>query len=217
MVSNVFFFNPGIGLGTYSVGAVISVQTSFDKYRGLAQGVIMASIGAATFVWPPVCELLLRNYGLFGTLLIFGGVHLHGCVFGAMLRPKKFVNKIDTETTVHDKDKQGQHASAEHIQLSKDGRSTDHMMENSPKQGYTTKQSTQVKSQSLLANRPFLILYVGLILGMFSTPLEYMYLPEVAVNRRSTLQQAAFLPSVFGKISLKILTDKILEKNFTTA
>ena len=93
-----------------------------------------------------------------------------------------------------------QNASSEYIQTSADERQStkDHVTKNITDSGF----STQAKSQSILVNRPFLILWVGIVLGVFGNPLEYIYLPDLSVLLGSTLQEAAFLSSVIGKVYL---------------
>jgi hypothetical protein len=59
------------------------------KHRALAQALVMASFSAALFVWPPLVEYLLRTYALYGALIILGGLHLHGCIFGGLLGPRQ--------------------------------------------------------------------------------------------------------------------------------
>ena len=67
--------------------AVVSVTLYFEKRRSLATGLSMCGSGIGTFIFAPLVEILVDEYGWRGAALIMGGLVLNGCIFGSLLRP----------------------------------------------------------------------------------------------------------------------------------
>ena len=77
----------GLGLAMVYVPAVVVVAFYFEKRRALATGLAVSGSGIVTFVFAPLTEYLIDQYGWRGTLLIQAGLLLNICVCGACFRP----------------------------------------------------------------------------------------------------------------------------------
>lgn len=77
----------GIGAGFVTNPVSVSVGQYFFRYRGLACGLVATGAGAGMLTGGTVISLLLEQYGLSGTYLIWGGMLFHTAVLGLLLRP----------------------------------------------------------------------------------------------------------------------------------
>lgn len=77
----------GLGFGLIYLPAIVSVTTYFEAKRSLATGIAVCGSGFGTFVFAPLTENLIGNYGWRGAMLIIGGIVLNCAIFGAMFRP----------------------------------------------------------------------------------------------------------------------------------
>nr|XP_023024052.1 uncharacterized protein LOC111512181 [Leptinotarsa decemlineata] len=76
----------GFGLSLCFVASVVIVAYYFDKKRSFATGLAVCGSGIGTFIFPPLIQLLLDEYGWRGTTLILAGLFLNLIVFGALMR-----------------------------------------------------------------------------------------------------------------------------------
>ena len=76
----------GIGLGLCYVTAVVSIAYWFDKYRTLATGLGACGTGVGTFVYAPMTQYFIDEFGWRGTILLLAGTFLNMCVCGAVMR-----------------------------------------------------------------------------------------------------------------------------------
>ncbi|XP_061391370.1 uncharacterized protein LOC133326778 [Musca vetustissima] len=76
----------GLGLGIGYVTAVVSIAFWFDKKRTFATGIGASGTGIGTFLYAPLTQLLIDNYGWRGATLILAGTMLNACVCGALMR-----------------------------------------------------------------------------------------------------------------------------------
>ncbi|XP_033759528.1 monocarboxylate transporter 12-like [Pecten maximus] len=77
----------GIGFGMSFPPAVMMIAVYFDKYRAIASGILFAGGGLGGMLFPYLLRYLLREYGLKGTFLVYGGIMLNICVCGLLVRP----------------------------------------------------------------------------------------------------------------------------------
>ncbi|KAH8373871.1 hypothetical protein KR200_010865 [Drosophila serrata] len=80
-------FGTGLGFGLIYLPAIVSVTQYFEAKRSLATGIAVCGSGFGTFVFAPLTEYLIGNYGWRGAMLIIGGIVLNCIIFGAMFRP----------------------------------------------------------------------------------------------------------------------------------
>ena len=64
--------------------AVTAIQTCFSEKRGFANGIAMMGTSVAIFMWPPVTQLLVDQYGWRGAMLLISGSILHGLPIALM-------------------------------------------------------------------------------------------------------------------------------------
>lgn len=67
--------------------AIVSVTCYFEKYRSLATGIAVCGSGLGTFIFAPLTEHLVTEYGWRGALLIIAAIVLNCTILGALFRP----------------------------------------------------------------------------------------------------------------------------------
>ncbi|KAK5646514.1 hypothetical protein RI129_004978 [Pyrocoelia pectoralis] len=80
----------GLGFGLIYLPAIVSVTTYFEKKRSLATGIAVCGSGLGTFIFAPVINLLLQEYGWRGAMLIISALVLECIIFGALFRPLEY-------------------------------------------------------------------------------------------------------------------------------
>lgn len=65
----------------------MSVTCYFEKKRSLATGIAVCGSGLGTFLFAPLIEYLIAEYGWRGAMLIIAGLVLNCAVLGALFRP----------------------------------------------------------------------------------------------------------------------------------
>lgn len=83
----------GVGLSLCYVAAVVSVAYYFDKRRSFATGISVCGSGIGTFIFPPIIQYLIQEYGWRGCTVLLAGIFLNMCVCGCLMR--------DLEWTTH--------------------------------------------------------------------------------------------------------------------
>ncbi|XP_052125590.1 monocarboxylate transporter 14-like isoform X3 [Frankliniella occidentalis] len=87
----------GFGLSLCYVAAVVIVAYYFDSKRSLATGLSVCGSGIGTFVFAPLTQKLLKEYGWRGTVLILAGLLLNLCVCGALMRDLEWTTRSRAE------------------------------------------------------------------------------------------------------------------------
>ncbi|KAL5288108.1 hypothetical protein ACFFRR_008765 [Megaselia abdita] len=77
----------GIGFCMIYIPSVITVGYYFEKWRALATGIALCGSGVGTFVFAPLTQMLITEYGWRNTLVIQAGIILLCLIFGAAYRP----------------------------------------------------------------------------------------------------------------------------------
>lgn len=77
----------GFGFGLIYLPAIVSVTCYFEKYRSLATGIAVCGSGLGTFIFAPLTEYLVTEYGWRGALLIIAAIVLNCMILGALFRP----------------------------------------------------------------------------------------------------------------------------------
>lgn len=77
----------GFGLGMAYLPAIVAVSFYFEKRRSLATGLAVCGSGVGTFIFAPITQMLLDEYGWKGTVLIEAGILLNCVWCGAVFRP----------------------------------------------------------------------------------------------------------------------------------
>lgn len=76
----------GFGLSLCYVASVVIVAYYFDKRRSFATGLAVCGSGIGTFIFAPLTQFLIDEYGWRGATLILGGLLLNLAVCGALMR-----------------------------------------------------------------------------------------------------------------------------------
>ncbi|ESO93705.1 hypothetical protein LOTGIDRAFT_153161 [Lottia gigantea] len=77
----------GIGLGMTYTPSIVITNYYFHKKRNVMTGVVMAAAGGGIFISPLLTRYLLDVYSWRETLVIFAGVSIQMCIFGALMFP----------------------------------------------------------------------------------------------------------------------------------
>nr|KAF6458830.1 solute carrier family 16 member 5 [Rousettus aegyptiacus] len=80
-------FISGLGLCFSFQSTIIMLSFYFVRRRALANALASVGVSLGITLWPLLARYLLEHLGWRGTFFIFGGVFLHCCVCGAILRP----------------------------------------------------------------------------------------------------------------------------------
>ncbi|XP_012588424.1 PREDICTED: monocarboxylate transporter 6 [Condylura cristata] len=80
-------FITGLGLCFSFQSSITVLGFYFHRRRPLANALASVGVSLGITLWPLLSRYLLEDLGWRGTFLIFGGVFLHCCVCGALLRP----------------------------------------------------------------------------------------------------------------------------------
>lgn len=86
------FSAAGFGLSLCYVAAVVIVAYYFDKKRSFATGLSVCGSGIGTFIFAPLTQYLIDEYGWRGTTLILAGMFLNMTVCGKL---KHFISTIN--------------------------------------------------------------------------------------------------------------------------
>ncbi|KAK3601159.1 hypothetical protein CHS0354_019158 [Potamilus streckersoni] len=87
-----------MGFGFVYLPAIVMVGQYFEKRRALATGIAVCGSGFGGFVFAPLCEYLLFEYGWKGAMWIISGIILNGVVFASLFRPLEYMNTVIVST-----------------------------------------------------------------------------------------------------------------------
>ncbi|XP_037071447.1 monocarboxylate transporter 12-like [Pollicipes pollicipes] len=88
----------GLGQGFSNVPGTLLVTQYFVKRRGLANAIMAAAAAVGGVFFPLLVQLLLEEYGITGTYLMLGGLHMHTLVSAALYRPlekQRMIMRLD--------------------------------------------------------------------------------------------------------------------------
>ncbi|XP_054163307.1 monocarboxylate transporter 7-like [Oppia nitens] len=77
----------GFGIGLSFMQTPVILAQYFQKYRATATAISYAGGTIGSFIFPPVLDYLLDQYGLNGAFLLIGGILLNSLPFALLLRP----------------------------------------------------------------------------------------------------------------------------------
>lgn len=80
-------FITGLGMCFSFQSSITVLGFYFHHHRALANALASVGVSLGITLWPLLSRYLLEDLGWRGTFLVFGGVFLHCCVCGAILRP----------------------------------------------------------------------------------------------------------------------------------
>ncbi|CAG0889078.1 unnamed protein product [Darwinula stevensoni] len=80
------YFSVGLGFGLVYLPSIVVVSNWFDTRRALATGIATCGAGVGTFIFAPLGNFLLEEYGWRGAYLIYTGILLNCLVLGLLMR-----------------------------------------------------------------------------------------------------------------------------------
>lgn len=84
----------GFGRSLVLTPSVIVVGLYFNKKRSLATGIATSGAGVGGMFMPPLLDVLYREFGFAGAMLITGGILLNVAIAGSLFRPLEVNKKI---------------------------------------------------------------------------------------------------------------------------
>ena len=100
------FFFLGIADCITFMPSIAILREYFSNHLGLAMGLSHVGSGIGQLAGPPLFLYFIDEYGLKGTLLLWGGLQLHFAVCAAILRPTAFYTKRTNRSHTTAKNKQ---------------------------------------------------------------------------------------------------------------
>lgn len=82
-----YSFLVGTGLGLIGPSIFIAVSSYFTTRKSRAFGFAMAGTGFGQMILPQVVKTLMSDFGFQGTILIMGGLSLHGVIGACLFQP----------------------------------------------------------------------------------------------------------------------------------
>ncbi|XP_069107402.1 monocarboxylate transporter 12-like [Argopecten irradians] len=172
----------GVGFGLMYIPSLVMVGGYFEKRRALATGIAMCGTGIGNFVFAPVYEMLLREYGWRGTLWIMSAITLNGAVFASQFRPlcKSPQSSEQNEPGTCDK--------------------TIHMVRNSVIKCCTHLRDVfrNLFDMSLLQRPVMVVSVVASFLFMLGSFVPYNFLPVLATDLHLSTFQSSLLISIIA-------------------
>ena len=165
----------------------------FDRHLGLAIGLSHIGSGIGQLIAPRLFLFFIDQFGLKGTLLLWGGIQLHLAVCAMILRPTSFYSKKTSLSNIQQDEKQ--------FKVSVITLSSNELPPLNEKQAETipTLPEALKTSRLLFHNRKFTILNVAIFalsVAYFSTSAFLM--PALASDIGLSTEQAGLLITAIG-------------------
>ncbi|ELT92539.1 hypothetical protein CAPTEDRAFT_219362 [Capitella teleta] len=166
--------------------AYIIVGQYFDKRKGTAMGLATIGSGLGNVVLAPLINLLLDEYGFFGTMLLLGAIAANTCAVALVYRPRKRKKQKKIKTKKDDEESSVQDTGV----LSRIKQKLPSCSCQKPSEG------------SIFSNSTYLI-YCALISFMqYAIMGTLVFVPEFAVEKGISHSEAALLLSIYGFVDL---------------
>lgn len=134
----------GFGLSLCFVAAVVIVAYYFDKKRSFATGLSVCGSGIGTFIFAPVTQWLLAEYGWRGTTLILAGLFSNLAVCGCLMRDLEWTTtraKAKTQKRRQNRERKRsrmQSSSVDSFSATSSANTTMHMPHGDSKRGFAS-------------------------------------------------------------------------------
>ena len=126
------FHTLGLGFGLIYLPAIVCVSMYFEKKRAFATGIAVCGSGLGTFIWAPLTQTLVDNFGWKISFLITGAILLLNVIFGALFRPLPNAS-IDSGSTAETQNDPDEHEAFTSHRTSKNHSfCSDHGIANAP-------------------------------------------------------------------------------------
>ena len=98
----------GLGFGLIYLPAITGVAAYFDKKRAMAIGISSSGSGFGTFIFAPIINLLIENFGWSWTLMIIGALVIFCIPLGLLFKPIKANKSHQSTETCEETDGRGE-------------------------------------------------------------------------------------------------------------
>ena len=86
------------------IAALVTIRRNFRKHYALANGLTLAGVSVAIFVFPPVIRVLINYFGWRGALSILSAFSLHSVVTGSLMKLPRARDKEKRDSNFTSKD-----------------------------------------------------------------------------------------------------------------
>lgn len=116
----IFCVNLAFGLCLNYTGFIIAMSTYFHKKHAIAFSITQAGVGLGLFIFGPLLQILINEYGWRGSFLICGAIGLQFTVLGSLIFPlRKAANEtFESEKLVAPSDTEENAPAAESLPMS---------------------------------------------------------------------------------------------------
>ncbi|KAL1479281.1 hypothetical protein MTO96_051974 [Rhipicephalus appendiculatus] len=197
----------GFGSGTVLMMLFVFISEYFDKYKGLALGIMYAGSTSSAFVFPKLLLFLKETYNFRSSVMIFGAIVMHVTPINLVLKePVWILRKKHQEKIAPKKVRQS-------IFTIEDG-----AMKNVGEKPSTLKTAPNPRSLryglTVLKYRIFYVIMVTHIIYKYAFDIFVTTVPDFAVDRGSSEETAFGLVPLFsitdiiGRLGLPVLADR---------
>ncbi|KAL3064631.1 hypothetical protein OYC64_000804 [Pagothenia borchgrevinki] len=185
----------GFGLAFNLQPSLTIIGTYFQIKRPLANGLAMTGSPVVLFTLAPLNQWLFDTFGWRGSFLILGGIVLHCCIAGALMRP---VNKhAQPKPKAEPAGCNGE--AAEKVTSSEANAQSDKLLSKENEDESQSKGCLETFIDlSLFKHRGFLIYLVGNVVLFFGFFAPVVFLAPYAKHQGIDEYSAAFLLSIFA-------------------
>lgn len=170
----------GFGLSLNLNASLTIISKYFLVRRPLANGLAMAGSPVFLCLLAPINQALLVTFGWRGSLLILGGLMLHCCVAGALMRPVVLPRKPSS-------------CAPENIEpKNSNTRLTEGCLKNTKK----------FLDFSFFKDRGFIIYLIGNLMFLFGAYAPFVFLSAYAMSHGVEEYSAAYLLSIMGFVDM---------------
>ncbi|XP_037664732.1 monocarboxylate transporter 6 [Choloepus didactylus] len=167
----------GLGMCFSFLSSITMLGYYFTRRQALANALASVGVSLGIMLWPLLSRYLLEELGWRGTFLIFGGVFLHCCVCGAVLRP--------VATTVAPETREGPPPPSK-----------------TPAPGCLAACGRSIQSHLafdiLRHNASYRVVTLGMVWMILGFPLPHIFLVPYAMQHGVEEHRAALLMSIIG-------------------
>ena len=192
MTAHITLCLTGIGHGLVYTPSVVVVSYYFDRLRTVATGLASVGAGISMLIFPPLIHKLVSTFSWRGGLVICGCIYLHLCVFGALMRPLSL--PLPPEIT-------GVQSDFENVVIAKarahlDQERNKHCTCSPGGMPFLTRKEDRI------AMIKFVIFCASIFISSLGLSSVYLHLPAFAISKGATKDEASFLISIIGGLSI---------------
>ncbi|XP_077511237.1 monocarboxylate transporter 9-like [Amblyomma americanum] len=188
----------------------IFINQHFEKYKGLALGIMYTGCTVSAFVFPRLLLFLASTYGFRGSMLIFGAITMHGTDLTWMLKMSESnqVSDLRPKTTSAEKKVGPIENKAESIRRSLNEK------EGSNMRSFGQNKKGVVYDLTVLRTPMFYVILLTYLVLNFTFGVFMTTVVDVVIDRSTSITDAVSLVPLFsitdtlGPLGLPVLADR---------